>query len=71
MFHLESLLLHGVNVILVFVLIRKLLQRVLNSADDSSALVACSGLAALLWGLHPLRTEAVAWVAAEMIHNNP
>jgi protein O-mannosyl-transferase len=65
-FHLESLLLHAANALLVFVLIRKLFERAFKSAGDSGALAASSGLAALLWGLHPLRTEAVAWANCEL-----
>ncbi len=66
MFHLEALLLHAANALLVFGLIRKLVRRAFTSAGDSSALLACSGLAALFWGLHPLRTEAVTWANCEM-----
>ena len=82
-FHLESLLLHAANAVLVFVLIRKLLQRVFQSAGDASAWTASrasvprtlpfceprpatmdpAGMAALLWALHPLRTEAVVWAS--------
>ena len=32
--------------------------------DVLSALVVCSALGALLWALHPLRVEAVAWACA-------
>jgi tetratricopeptide (TPR) repeat protein len=51
-FHLTSLLLHAFNAGLVFMLGVRLLK------DESAALTA-----ALLFALHPLRAEAVAWAA--------
>jgi protein O-mannosyl-transferase len=50
--HLSSVLLHAVNTGLVF-----LLLRVLTGAVWRSVLVA------VLFGLHPLRVESVAWIA--------
>jgi len=54
--HLESILLHCVNSLLVFLLARKL-----NDADTSSSLLPL--LAGLLFALHPVHVEAVAWIA--------
>jgi tetratricopeptide (TPR) repeat protein len=51
-FHLTSLLVHVINVLLVFALLYWL---------SGSLFVAAA--AALLFGIHPLRVEAVAWVA--------
>jgi len=51
--HATSVALHAVNTILFFLLLRL-------TTDQSSA----SFVAAFLFGLHPLRVEAVAWVAA-------
>lgn len=50
MFHLNNLLLHVFNTLLVFWLLRLLL------ADFSMALIL-----ALLFGLHPMHVESVAW----------
>src|SRR5206468_4545396 len=52
---------------LVFWLIRKLLVIVHSSEEEGTrhrSLVVCAALGALLWALHPLRVEAVAWVSA-------
>jgi protein O-mannosyl-transferase len=51
-FHLTNLLLHALNVLLLYVLLRRF--RVAPSL--------AFGLV-LLWGLHPRLTEAVAWIA--------
>ena len=60
--HLTSILLHGVNVFLVFVLFRRLLT--LAKTDFSSVNIFWVGMtAALLFGLHPLRVESVVWVS--------
>jgi len=53
--HLESILLHCANSLLVFLLACKL------SDDNRSRLIPL--LAALLFALHPVNVEAVAWIA--------
>ncbi len=53
-FHLFSLLVHLMNVVLVFLLAQRLLK------DRIGAVVA-----ALLFGIHPLHVESVAWVASQ------
>jgi tetratricopeptide (TPR) repeat protein len=50
--HLTSALLHAVNALLVFVVLRKL-----------TGAAGCSWFVAALFGLHPLHVESVAWVA--------
>lgn len=57
-YHLTSLALHTVNAMLVFALARALLGRA--GLDDVHRTPAAF-LAALLWALHPLRVESVAW----------
>ncbi len=51
LYHLDNLFLHLFNIILVFLFVRKLFQ------DQNLAL-----LTALLFGIHPLHVEPVAWV---------
>ncbi len=53
-FHLFSLLVHLVNVALVFLLAQRLLK------DRIAAVIT-----ALLFGIHPLHVESVAWVASQ------
>ncbi len=62
-YHLTSLLLHAANAVLVYAIARHLLQRSewtrLRGREDLVTLGAAA--AALLFSLHPLRVESVAW----------
>ena len=51
-FHLTNLLVHGANAVLLFAL----LARVADS-------IAFAAAGALLWAVHPLRVESVAWIS--------
>ncbi|MBI5219522.1 MAG: tetratricopeptide repeat protein [Bacteroidia bacterium] len=51
-YHLENIILHLLNIILVFFLIR----RVFNNSNI--AIISC-----LLFAIHPMRVESVAWVS--------
>ena len=52
--HLHSIALHALNAVLVFLLLMAVLR--------CGPCVAAAG--ALLWALHPLRVESVAWIAS-------
>jgi len=52
-YHLLSVLIHAANAVLVFQLLRSLLQRQWPAFG-----------AALLFAIHPMQTEAIAWAAA-------
>jgi protein O-mannosyl-transferase len=68
-YHLANVFLHTMNAWLVFfVLIR--LGRLLPGAADRSenSVVIAAGLGALLWAIHPLRVEPVAWVTGLPYH---
>src|SRR5262249_57510184 len=58
-YHLTNLVLHAASAALLFVLTRRLLLRAGLSevAGDGGAAVG-----ALLWAIHPLRVESVAWI---------
>ncbi|MFA5146475.1 MAG: tetratricopeptide repeat protein [Candidatus Omnitrophota bacterium] len=66
MYHLVNVAFHCANAALVFILFRRLLA--VSGHRDGSALpgrgtgLAIAGLAAVLWSIHPLRVESVAWV---------
>lgn len=62
-FHLTGLLLHCANAALVFLVGRRLLG-LARSEDDGPSLDLAAAAAALLFALHPLRVEPVAWAAA-------
>lgn len=66
-YHLDNLLLHGVNTLLVFILSAQVFRAWAGARNAPAegegsgwqAPAAC--LAALLFGLHPLHVESVAW----------
>ena len=64
-YHLTSLLLHAANALVVFALLRRLLeagdgwQAAGGGRPDLVTLAA--GIGALIFALHPLRVESVAW----------
>jgi hypothetical protein len=64
-FHLASLLWHSGNVVLVFILIRKLADYSRQVKKENISPVALS--TALLFAIHPTAVEAVAWVSASKI----
>lgn len=69
-FHLTNILLHAVNTVLVVLIADGLLrpglrtgdQELENTGNGRYAYPATLLLAGLLWGIHPLRVESVAWV---------
>src|SRR5712691_6416074 len=62
-YHLTSLLLHAANAVVFFFIVRRLLTRALSSPSERGyALAVCAGVAALVFAIHPLRVESVAWV---------
>ncbi|MCP3903505.1 MAG: tetratricopeptide repeat protein [Planctomycetes bacterium] len=61
-YHLTNNLFHAVNTLLFFFMALGLLRRAIPAGDERSAATALAALlAALLFGLHPLRVESVAW----------
>jgi Flp pilus assembly protein TadD len=66
-YHLTSLLLHAVNALVLYVLTVTLLVRC-RSASSFKSPWACglsAGLATVLFAVHPLRVEAVAWASCQ------
>lgn len=71
--HFTNTILHGLNALVVFLLVIKLVvqaQRVTKSASFSKTSwspmlhpLLTAGVTALLFSLHPLRVESVAWVS--------
>jgi tetratricopeptide (TPR) repeat protein len=65
-YHLVSLVVHSLNAVWLFLLLRKLLPLVLpaeSQAAPNACRLVCPALGALLWAVHPLRVEPVAWAA--------
>ncbi len=64
--HAVNVAAHGVNAVLLLLLLLQLFAPgggCLGRPPEGRAAAACA-LAALLWSLHPLRVESVAWVAS-------
>ena len=60
-FHAAGLMLHAANVLLVFALLRRLLPRLSRAAPTVTDGAACAG--ALLFAVHPVQVESVAWIS--------
>ncbi len=71
--HLTSIILHGMNTLLVFLLVMQLMLRgrAMNQVPTPSSVflslptqhLIAAVVTALMFGLHPLHVESVAWVA--------
>src|SRR3989449_1218312 len=62
-YHLTSLLLHAANAVVFFFVVRRILTLALPSRSERGhALAVAAGFAALVFAIHPLRVESVAWV---------
>src|SRR5881628_574134 len=61
-YHLTSLLLHAANAVVFFFVVRRILTLALPSSERGHALAVAAGFAALVFAIHPLRVESVAWV---------
>ena len=65
-FHGASILWHGINVVLVFLFLNRLLRTALNESLKFLS-VNMAWLCALLWAVHPVNVEPVAWISASKI----
>jgi len=63
-FHLSNVIVHAVNAVWVYLLARRLLGLVANAGHPAGnrRLSVAAALTALLFSLHPLRVESVAWI---------
>src|SRR5712691_1848133 len=62
-YHLTSLLLHAANAAVFFFVVRRILTLALpGPSERGHALAVCAAVAALVFAIHPLRVESVAWV---------
>ena len=65
-YHLTSLLLHAVNAVLFYFVSLRILRLAVTGPTllEKFRFKAAAGSAALIFSLHPLRVEAVAWASA-------
>lgn len=62
-YHVVNVALHAINAVLVYFLARRLLSLAgVTSPDDPRGAVTATVLAALVFAVHPLRVESVAWI---------
>jgi|ERR1043166_2283424 hypothetical protein len=61
-FHFGNIVFHALNVGLVFLLISKILRLSRIGEGNRRLSFSVAAIAALLWAIHPLRVEPVAWV---------
>ncbi len=66
-YHLVSLALHALVGVALFVVTRMLLERALAGRAEQKEpfVVVAAGLAAVLFCVHPMRTEVVVWLSAQ------
>ena len=61
-YHLGNLLLHAANVAVFYVIAQRLLAASWDAAAPAPALIGGAAFASLIFAVHPLRVESVAWV---------
>ena len=61
-YHLTNLLIHAANTVLFYFISRWLLSIALSVSEKNRQLNLSAAFSALLFGIHPLRVESVAWV---------
>jgi len=62
-FHLTNTFIHAANTALVVLIAARVIRMRYPADGNKTDLLICAAFAGLLWGLHPLRVESVAWIA--------
>lgn len=67
-YHLTNLLIHGLNVFLLFFVLTKLIEfSVITSSGDGSfsfsRIITVPAIGALIFAFHPINTESVVWIS--------
>ena len=64
-FHFASLMLHILNVCLAYIIIKRIIKQSKRVKIENASTIAF--ISALLWAIHPINVESVAWVSASKI----
>ena len=67
--HLGNVAIHSINAVLLFLVLLELLPKAIPeaaSAGRRTALLAAAMAGALMWAIHPLRVEPVAWASGRI-----
>ena len=67
--HLGNVAIHSINGVLLFLILLELLPKAMPAGATSgrkTALLAGAAAGALLWAIHPLRVEPVAWASGRI-----
>src|SRR6185437_5590600 len=66
-YHATNVLLHIINAVLLFFVVRRLLIAAWGSrAEDESRIDWFAAAGAAIWAVHPIRVEEVAWVTGRI-----
>jgi protein O-mannosyl-transferase len=65
-YHLGNLLLHVANTLLVYAIVKRLIQFRQTSAGNLTLPLVASAIGALCWSLNPLRAEPIAWASSRI-----
>jgi len=61
--HLTSILLHSLNAFIVVLVVARLMEAALLPQPDRRYTLIAAGMTGVLFGVHPVHVESVAWVA--------
>ncbi len=62
-FHTASVLLHALAALVMYLLLRRLLEQKTVDGEEDRGRILAAGIGALIFGLHPVQVEAVAWAS--------
>jgi len=60
LYHFVNLVLHAISGVLVYLLTKQILEKF---GADRRRIIQCAAVAAILFLIHPLQTESVAYIA--------
>lgn len=67
-YHIANTIIHGACAVLLFYILSNILGRVVGAQQSRGqmSISLCAALGTLIWAVHPLRTEVVAWASGRL-----